>query len=777
MIVPREQTQVINYSTLPAEQDQTIERLRIALMGAGQVVAQGLNVAAEQKRFDTQRKEAIARLDDNKSRLAQGTELQQIENALGRERMRTKAISELHQLTEADRRKLEENVKNGALAEVWRAPADQLPKTAADLGIESSENLTEIDRALGERRAMIDYGQLQHQFLLDTSKTPNQHLDQWLADHQQPSDEQQAAYSRSLTRWVLQDDETARREMIAAGKKVGFENAVFSLERQAAIDRRKWMSEPAAMEAALKDFHAQAVKFSPAVSTLDVSNLFAQRVLPILLEGMSGKEQLGYLDALFKGGKSPYLSALSGNKEARTALVEDATRLYQREQADRARELGETLSSAKSMIEYTQAVGAIAVARKGLDINEAQWQDLSQKIDNKTREIRSRVKIEGKLDGDPRFAAEAISGGEQQLFSDELRRRQVQFESKTGQPMGFDQQIKLELGSGDLSNETKERIRNLVEAPAMKRPDGTLDTTNIEQGIAALQTVKESSPLYYQQRYIDNKEALTPHVELAVSLLDGGYPRQQVVTWIAQIDKTELGKAQSALAGPGAVDLAGYLKDKSGTNFLLFRNVGFEFDDAGASKRAVRLAQSLFKAYYATSIGLDEDHRRTEARSLAAAEVFSRYDRAKVNGTRYFIERAALPFSKDVLTENFGPVADNLGWMLSSRGFLKSSGDLGFDFDNAAVSGKVWNVPVTIKGRPTQLVFAFPLDAEKQVEFRRKAWNKSIDIAEEWFKASNFKATLPQRTTPASLEEAMEAMSRGGTIGPRPGGPSTRGDY
>ena len=745
-----EKTDIQAYPFMQPQRDPVIVQLEQILANAGQVAAQGINLAAQQVESNAQAKDAATRLAAKKFELQSSTEMQRLENQLGQERMQTRATSELTQAAEQNRKALEENERNGALAQIARTPDAQLPKVASDLGIVAPDNLIEIDRAIGKRRAMGDYRTLQQQYLLDTSKTPKDHLDAWIAQHPLPSVEQQAAYDEAMTRWTLQDDETARREMIAAGKKIGYENSVFELERQAALNAKTWTADPSAMETALKDFHAQALKFNLAVSNQDVAHIFAQRVLPQMLEPMSGKDRLSFLNTLFKiGPKNAYLSDLSGNTEIRAALVDDATRQYRQDQADKARELGETLASSKSLIDFTTASIGIARARAGGDINEAHWQDLNQKIENKAKEIRSRVKINAKLDGDPKFAAQAISGAEQQIFSDVLTERQ------TKAPMSFDQQLRMELRTGDLSNETKERIRNLVESPVMKRQDGSLDTSNVEQGIEALQTVKETSPLYYQQRYIDNTDAMTPHMELAVSLLDAGYPRQQVANWVAKIDKSELGKAQAALNGPGAVDMAFTLKDYSGTAVLRQYLLDFEYDDRGASKKAVRWSQALFKAYYATSATADESDRRNEARKMAAAEIGQRFEKSKINGTRYYIEKDSLPFSKEVLDQNFAPVASSVAAYLEYYGYAKSAGSVLFDFDNAAQDDKYFYAPVTISGRPTDMRFAFPKDAAEQVKYRRDNWKAAKEIVGGWLKNfDGYKARAAQDAQPTNPQEA-----------------------
>src|ERR1043165_1865720 len=316
-----EKTDIQAYPFMQPQRDPVIVQLEQILANAGQVAAQGINLAAQQVESNAQAKDAATRLAAKKFELQSSTEMQRLENQLGQERMQTRATSELTQAAEQNRKALEENERNGALAQIARTPDAQLPKVASDLGIVAPDNLIEIDRAIGKRRAMGDYRTLQQQYLLDTSKTPKDHLDAWIAQHPLPSVEQQAAYDEAMTRWTLQDDETARREMIAAGKKIGYENSVFELERQAALNAKTWTADPSAMETALKASHAQALKFNLAVSNQDVAHIFAQRVLPQMLEPMSGKDRLSFLNTLFKiGPKNAYLADLSGNTEIRAAL-------------------------------------------------------------------------------------------------------------------------------------------------------------------------------------------------------------------------------------------------------------------------------------------------------------------------------------------------------------------------------------------------------------------------------------------------------------------------
>jgi hypothetical protein len=729
----QEITHVVGSPMIPVARDQSIEQLKALVFGAGELAAQGINTVAGIKSAQAQRIESEYRLSQAKLVTQSQLEQAKVEGALGQERRTARATSELFEAAQANGKAMQENELNGALALLARTDDDKLGQTAREMGIQHPDNLIAIDQAIGQRIAMRDYPQVLKNFLSDPSKTPREHLAEFMSAANFPSDNQEAGYAETLTRLVRQDEERSIRDRIAAGNKIGAENAVFTLERDAALNAATWVRDPAMMETALKDFHAEVLRFNPGASKDDVQNAFQERVLPHLLQGLGAREQLDLAQRLASFDKNhPYMEGIG--RAVTPKILELAQHRLDGEQTYAAATLTERLPLVKTKADLQDWQKAVVAADQAGALNPAQRMDLMQRMEKADKRVDSFNKARGRLSGNPAYAAQPILQEEMEIYEEVIQEYRDQYKQLKGEDMPLAVQLRMESVAGTLSNSTAESINRLISAPVVVI-DGQADTANQEQGLMALAQLKEEAPNLFRDRYVDNKDALNPSIDLAVTLVDHGFNTGEVARNLAQIKTADLSEAKTLYTSPDGLD-----------NLLKATDPGFfafEADAQGVGVKARDFHQQLFNYYYSTSAVANPEARVEAAMKRTNAESAKRYKTVQMPGRKYVINTENLPselvYAKtgtptEALTRDFKRLAFNAMLDLSTK--TKSDFWDGYlDFDNARTEGGNWLVPLKFLSgveTATPSVIAFPLDAIKRKAVMDNAQENAAKMVDEW---------------------------------------------
>lgn len=745
----QEVTQVQQYPIVPVAQDNTVDQLRAIVRGAGNLTADIINLEARGVKSEAEAKDNAFRLSLRKLGLSTAIQQEGLESQLGAERMKSRTLAELTSAAEANAKALKENELNGALAILARTDNSKLPAMAKDMGIVDPENLVSIDQAIGQRRAMNDYPQVLRNFLSDPSKTPSEHLIDWMSNADLPSDNQEAAYAETLTRYIRQDEERSIRDRIMAGNKIGYENAVWGVERDAAINAGQWAAEPSKITEALKNFHATAVQFNPATSNLDVAAVLSQKIIPTIMGQLDVYEGLKFAQTI-SASDSPYIQALGqGYKPALLSQAESAVRETQKRNADGLKAALTNVREPVAMLNFIQSFGKAAGSGA---LNAENVDEIEKQLRTQSNVVRQNTRIEGKLNGNPAFAGSSIAGGDQDLYAQALQKRRADYLAQNGQQLPLDQDLRMQLGAGSISNDTKEQIDLLTSAPIVVGQDGSVDPSGPVQGIRLLKQIKNESPNVWRDEYLNKKDKLSAQTRIAVGLSDAGYTENQVLQYLSKAQGADLAtgeKVATELYNNSKLDKM--VRKATGPRFYLGWFDGlFDASADGTSKKAIDLSKDLFAFYYGTSTVSDADTRKQYATEKVKAEIGSRWDRLKIDTRTYMVDKDALPAS---MVENgrFSRVVTN-GLVPAGDAFLKTANirldanpgitadyhDFMLNMDEMSHDDKNITVPVYMKGAPVmndkgeQLKFSFPVDPVEQKAFIKDSWNQTAKQISEW---------------------------------------------
>lgn len=245
--------------------DQKNQRIASLVGAVGQATATVAGLVNADAQREEAKQQALAKLNEANRDETIRNEKAQVQLETQRQRFAAQSEDISRRRAEEAIKQIEDLEKNDVWSAVNSLTPEQLKSASAfNLGFRSPEAMRAVNKAIGQRRAILDLPRLQTQIATDFSKSGSDHLTSWLSDNKLEGDEANLAYVEVMTT-RLADDLASRQRREAAVEAQNNEYLVYDGLSHFAATKFD-VATKADIEGKLREGYAQVLQTNPTIS-------------------------------------------------------------------------------------------------------------------------------------------------------------------------------------------------------------------------------------------------------------------------------------------------------------------------------------------------------------------------------------------------------------------------------------------------------------------------------------------------------------------------------